>query len=51
MCHTNTIHCCEGPVVRISPYELHVHDPGFVDGVYPQTGIQDKYGYYSSQFG
>ncbi|KAI1419240.1 cytochrome P450 [Xylaria sp. FL1777] len=32
-----------GPIVRISPYELHVSDPTFFDVIYRQDGRWDKY--------
>ncbi|KAH9989606.1 cytochrome P450 [Xylariaceae sp. FL0662B] len=32
-----------GPVVRISPYELHVSDPTFFEKLYRQDGRWDKY--------
>lgn len=32
-----------GPIVRISPYELHVSDPAFYDIIYRQDGVWDKH--------
>ncbi|KAK1976428.1 oxoglutarate/iron-dependent oxygenase [Colletotrichum cereale] len=41
-----------GPVVRISPNELHVNEPSFIDELYAGGGKKrDKYAYFSAQFG
>lgn len=41
-----------GPIVRISPNELHVNDPSFIDELYAGGGKRrDKYAYFSAQFG
>ena len=35
-----------GPIVRITPDEIHINDPGFLDAVYaPSTSPRDKYEY------
>lgn len=33
----------EGPIIRISPYELHIIDPAFFEKLYRQDGRWDKY--------
>lgn len=44
--------CLQGSVVRISPHELHVNDPQFIDQIYTSGAKKrDKYGYYTIQFG
>ncbi|KAJ2994470.1 hypothetical protein NUW58_g1547 [Xylaria curta] len=37
------LHKQYGPIIRISPYELHVNDPSFFDHLYRQDGMWDKY--------
>lgn len=41
-----------GPVVRISPNELHVNEPSFIDELYAGANKKrNKYPYFSAQFG
>ncbi|KAI0506709.1 trichodiene oxygenase [Xylaria bambusicola] len=37
------LHKRYGPIIRISPYELHINDPDFFDQLYRQDGVWDKY--------
>jgi len=41
----------QGPIIRISPNELHIDDPEFFDQLYLRSGRRDKYAYMSRRFG
>lgn len=46
------MHEKHGPIVRISPNELHCNDPAFIDTLYAGgSARRDKYDYFASQFG
>jgi hypothetical protein len=40
-----------GPIVRISPYELHIIDSEYYDILYSRDSPRDKYWFYVRQFG
>ncbi|KAK7937318.1 cytochrome P450 [Apiospora aurea] len=40
-----------GPIIRISPYELHVSDPAFFEKIFRQDGRWDKYAWSYDAFG
>ncbi|KAL8805262.1 MAG: hypothetical protein Q9200_005494, partial [Gallowayella weberi] len=41
-----------GPIVRISPYEIHINDPEYIDQVYPGSTVRtEKYPWAMKMFG
>ncbi len=50
--HINDLHKKYGPIVRITPTELHIDDPEYYDTLYTRgTGRRNKYAYFSGRFG
>lgn len=41
-----------GPIIRISPYEVHISDPEYIDQVYPGSHVRtEKYPWSQKMFG
>jgi len=40
-----------GPIIRITPTELHIDDPEYHEQLYSRAGRRDKYSYFSGRFG
>jgi hypothetical protein len=40
-----------GPIIRITPTELHIDDPDYYETLYSRAGRRDRYSYFSGRFG
>jgi hypothetical protein len=40
-----------GPIIRITPTELHIDEPGYYETLYSRVVRRDKYSYFSGRFG
>lgn len=49
--HIQHLHKKYGPIVRITPTELHIDDPDYFDTLYARSGRRDKYSYFAGRFG
>ncbi len=50
--HIKELHKKYGPIVRITPTELHIDDPDYYDALYARgAGRRNKYAYFSGRFG
>lgn len=49
--HIQDLHKRYGPIVRITPTELHIDDPDYYEHLYSRTAPRDKYSYFSGRFG
>lgn len=49
--HLQELHKQYGPIIRITPTELHINDPEFYDQIYSRNSRRDKYSYFSGRFG
>lgn len=44
-------HSLPGPIIRISPYELHINDPDYHEHLFSRSSPRNKYKYFTDQFG
>ena len=40
-----------GPIIRITPTELHIDDPDYYEVLYERAGRRDRYSYFAARFG
>ncbi|KAK5325890.1 hypothetical protein LTR93_004113 [Exophiala xenobiotica] len=41
----------QGPIVRITPWELHINDPDYYDVLYSRNSPRNKYQWFANMFG
>lgn len=46
-----TVDSCPGPIVRVTPNELHILDSAYFEELYAKSGKLDKYAPFSARFG
>ncbi|WYZ45823.1 hypothetical protein EsH8_IX_000048 [Colletotrichum jinshuiense] len=49
--HVQALHKKYGPIIRITPTEIHIDDPEYFDTLYIRSGRRDKYEYMAGRFG
>jgi hypothetical protein len=49
--HIQQLHQTHGPIIRITPTELHISDPAYFDTLYSRSGRRNKYHYFANRFG
>jgi cytochrome P450 len=49
--HIQDLHKQYGPIIRITPSELHIDDPDYYEVLYERAGRRDRYSYFASRFG
>ena len=49
--HIQQLHKIHGPIIRITPTELHISDPAYFDTLYSRSGRRNKYHYFANRFG
>lgn len=49
--HIQELHNKYGPIVRITPTELHIEDPDYYEQLYSRSGRRDRYDYFLGRSG